>query len=65
MTRPYLHFRPTQELLEEIDSIGLKSGLTLADVTRQLCLKGLDEYRQGSLELQMPGKSGKGKPDKR
>jgi hypothetical protein len=54
MTRAYLNFRPTEGLLEEIDSISLKTGLSLADVTRQLCLKGLDEYQQGSFELEGP-----------
>ena len=66
MTRPYLHFRPTQEILEEIDSISLATGLTLADVTRQLCLKGLDVYRLGLFEFRMPGNSAKkGEPDGR
>jgi len=66
MIRPYLHFRPTQEILEEIDSISLSTGLTLADVTRQLFLKGLDAYRQGFFEFRMPGNSAKkGEPDGR
>ena len=66
MSRPYLHFRPTQEILEEIDSISLSTGLTLADVTRQLCLKGLDVYRLGLFEFRMPGNSAKkGEPDGR
>ena len=66
MTRPYLHFRPTQEILEEIDCISLKTGLTLADVTRQIFLRGLDAYRQGFFELRMPVYSvKKGEPDGR
>lgn len=55
MTRAYLNFRPTKGLIEAIDSISLETGLSLADVTRQLCLKGLDEYQQGSFEFEGPG----------
>ena len=67
MTRAYLNFRPAKGLLEAIDSISLETGLSLADVTRQLCLKGLDEYQQGSFILEGPEtkRNGNGTRDKR
>ena len=67
MTRPYLHFLPSQELLEEVKSIGSEIGLTDADITRQLCTCGLEQFRQGNFTFKMPGKSkhNNGGPDRR
>jgi hypothetical protein len=55
MSRPYLHFRPTQEFLDEVHALSLEVGLTVADITRQLCMNGLDYYRQGGFTFKMPG----------
>lgn len=65
MKRPYVNFRPSQELLDDIIAIGEATGLTDADVTRQLTTHGLESYKAGAFQLIKRTQQGKKKLDKR
>jgi hypothetical protein len=67
MTKPFLNFRPSMELLEEVESIAEAAGLSNAEITRQLCQRGLEELRRGHFEIKKPRNAGrnKGGPDRR
>jgi hypothetical protein len=55
------------KLLEEVESLGEAAGLSNAEITRQLCQRGLEELREGRFEIRKPRNAGrnKGGPDRR
>jgi hypothetical protein len=67
MTKPFLNFRPSTEMLEEVEALGEAAGLSNAEITRQLCQRGLEEFREGHFEIRKPRNAGrnKGGPDRR
>lgn len=69
--RPYVNFRPTQEVSDEVTALGTKTGLTNAEIARQLFLCGLKDLHEGKFSfdrrplLDPLTKKGSGRPDKR
>jgi len=49
--RPYLHFRPDEELLSTVQKIASDNGISLAHATRLLCISGIDQYALGNIEI--------------
>ena len=54
MTKPFLNFRPSIEMLREVELLGETAELSNAEITRQLCQKGLEELRKGRFEIKKP-----------
>jgi len=65
MNRPYVNFRPSQEMLDDITAIGKETDSTTADVTRQLAAYGLERYKDGDFQIIKRTRPGSKKLDKR
>lgn len=66
MTRPYVNFRPSQEMIDDIISISKATNMSIADVVRQLATFGLEKYKTGAFQMVKRTKPGsKKKLDKR
>ena len=74
--RPYSNFRTTQEIYDEVTTLGIKNGLTNAEITRQLFLCGLKDLHEGKFSfdrrpsldpapIKKKGNVSSGRPDKR